>query len=121
MNLLAVEIMACTGRDPSEPYHDLTLELGALVYERMDAPATPQQKSLLLMLSPGDVKASELAGDPIPAMLTAAPGNGAFGRNRERSLGGCWQESINEGWGSLARMVLLCIVLYDARPLGRQR
>jgi len=51
--------------------------LGAPVYERIDAPATAQQKAVLLKLSPEDVKASELAGDPIQAMLTTAPGNGA--------------------------------------------
>jgi phosphoglucomutase len=77
MDLLAVEIMARTGHDPSELYHDLTRELGAPVYERIDAPATAEQKSLLFKLSPQDVKASELAGDPIQAMLTTAPGNGA--------------------------------------------
>lgn len=77
MDLLAVEIMARTGRDPSELYYDLTRELGAPVYERTDAPATAQQKALLLKLSPKDVMASELAGDPIEAMLTTAPGNRA--------------------------------------------
>ena len=77
MDLLAVELMVRTGRDPSELYDDLTRELGTPVYERIDAPATPQQKTVLLKLSPGDVKASELAGDPIQAMLTTAPGNGA--------------------------------------------
>jgi phosphoglucomutase len=69
--------MAKTGRDPSELYHELTRELGAPVYERIDAPATAEQKAVLLKLSPEDVKASELAGDPIQAMLTTAPGNGA--------------------------------------------
>ena len=77
MDLLAVELMARTGRDPSELYKDLTRELGAPVYERIDAPATAEQKAVLLKLSPGDVKASELAGDPIQAMFTTAPGNGA--------------------------------------------
>jgi phosphoglucomutase len=77
MNLLAVEIMASTGHDPSELYLDLTRELGTPAYERIDAPATAQQKAVLLRLSPADVKASELAGDPIQAMLTDAPGNGA--------------------------------------------
>ena len=77
MDLLAVEIMARTGRDPSEVYLDLTRELGAPVYQRIDAPATAEQKAVLLKLSPGDVHASELAGDPIQAMLTTAPGNGA--------------------------------------------
>jgi phosphoglucomutase len=77
MDLLAVELMARAGRDPSELYHNLTRELGAPVYERIDAPATVEQKAVLLKLSPEDVKASELAGDPIEAMLTTAPGNGA--------------------------------------------
>ena len=77
MDLLAVELMARTGRDPSELYQELTRELGAPAYERIDAPATAQQKSVLLKLSSGDVNASELAGDPIQEMLTTAPGNGA--------------------------------------------
>ena len=75
--LLAIEMMACTGRDPSELYADLTAELGAPVYERVDAPATPREKAILLGLSPDDVTARELAGDPIESRLTAAPGNGA--------------------------------------------
>ncbi|HSF48131.1 MAG TPA: phosphoglucomutase (alpha-D-glucose-1,6-bisphosphate-dependent) [Burkholderiales bacterium] len=77
MDLLAAELMARTGRDPSELYAELTHELGAPVYQRIDAPATAEQKAVLLKLSPGDFKASELAGDPIEAMLTTAPGNGA--------------------------------------------
>jgi phosphoglucomutase len=77
MDLLAVELMARTGRDPSELYHDLTRDLGAPVYERIDAPATAAQKAILLKLAPENVKASELAGEPIQAMLTTAPGNGA--------------------------------------------
>jgi phosphoglucomutase len=77
MDLLAVEIMARTGRDPSELYGELTRELGAPVYERVDAPATADEKAILLKLSPQDVSATVLAGDPIQALLTAAPGNGA--------------------------------------------
>jgi phosphoglucomutase len=77
MDLLSVELMARTGRDPSELYHDLTRELGAPVYERIDAPASAEQKAVLLKLSPQDVKASEIAGDPIEVMLTTAPGNAA--------------------------------------------
>jgi len=77
MDLLAVELMARTGRDPSELYKDLTREFGAPVYERIDAPATAEQKAVLLKLSANDVKATELAGDPIQAKLTTAPGNGA--------------------------------------------
>ena len=77
MDLLAVEIMARTGRDPSQLYADLTQELGASTYERIDAPATPAEKEALLRLSGNDIGASELAGDPIEAKLTTAPGNGA--------------------------------------------
>jgi len=77
MDLLAVEIMARTGRDPSELYTELTHEIGASAYERIDAPATGKQKAALLKLSPADIDASELAGDPIETMLTTAPGNGA--------------------------------------------
>jgi phosphoglucomutase len=77
MDLLAVELMARTGRDPSELYAELTRELGAPVYERIDAHATAEEKAVLLDLSPGDVSASELAGDPMEALLTTAPGNGA--------------------------------------------
>ena len=77
MDLLAVELMARTGRDPSELYADLTRELGAPTYERIDAPATPHEKEVLLKLSAGDLTASELAGDPIHTRLTTAPGNGA--------------------------------------------
>jgi phosphoglucomutase len=75
--LLAVEMMARTGCTPSELYTDLTTELGAPVYERVDAPATPREQAILLGLSPDDVTARELAGDPIEARLTTAPGNGA--------------------------------------------
>src|SRR5262249_54170330 len=65
MDLLAAELMARTGKDPFERYRDLTRELGAPVYERIDAPATTERKAVLLKLAPADVKASELAGDPI--------------------------------------------------------
>jgi phosphoglucomutase len=77
MDLLAAEMMATTGHDPSELYRDLTKELGEPVYERIDAAATPEQKALLAKLSPAQVRATELAGDKIIAMLTHAPGNGA--------------------------------------------
>jgi phosphoglucomutase len=77
MGLLAAEIMARTGKDPGELYTDLTARFGAPVYERTDAPATPEQKAALAQLSPQRVAARELAGDPIETMLTAAPGNGA--------------------------------------------
>jgi phosphoglucomutase len=77
MDLLAAEILASTGRDPSELYADIARELGAPAYERIDSPATSEQKAVLLRLSPGDVKASTLAGDPIQSILTNAPGNNA--------------------------------------------
>jgi phosphoglucomutase len=77
LDLLAAEITARAGCDPGEVYRDLTRELGDPVFERIDAPVTPEQRSILQRLSPAQVRASELAGDPIEAMLTAAPGNGA--------------------------------------------
>lgn len=77
MNLLAAEMMARTGRDPGELYRELTKELGEPVYERIDAAATSEQKTILSKLSPDQVQASELAGDPILAKLTTASGNGA--------------------------------------------
>jgi phosphoglucomutase len=75
--LLAAELMARTGRNPSELYEQLTREVGASVYERIDAPATAEEKAALLNLSPRDVTEKELAGEPIQALLTTAPGNAA--------------------------------------------
>jgi phosphoglucomutase len=77
MALLAAEITARTDRDPGEHYRELTAEFGAPHYTRLDAPATPEQKARLARLSPEMVKASRLAGEPIIATLTRAPGNGA--------------------------------------------
>ena len=77
MDLLAAEITAVTGKDPGEHYRDLTAEFGSPEYTRVDAPATPEQKARLAKLSPEDVKVSKLAGDPITAKLTRAPGNDA--------------------------------------------
>jgi phosphoglucomutase len=77
MDLLAAEMMARTGRDPSDLYGDLTKEFGEPVYQRIDAAATPEQKAVLAQLSPAQVDATHLAGDPIVAMMTTAPGNGA--------------------------------------------
>lgn len=77
MDLLAAEITACTGKDPSEHYRDLTAQFGTSYYTRIDAPATPQQKASLAKLSPDAVKESKLAGEPITTKLTRAPGNGA--------------------------------------------
>jgi len=77
MDLLAAEMMARTGRDPSELYRELTGELGEPRYARVDAPATPDQKQRLSKLSADQVRAATLAGDPIVSRLTHAPGNGA--------------------------------------------
>jgi phosphoglucomutase len=99
MDLLAAEMMAKTGKDPSQLYRDLTGELGEPVYERIDAPATPEQKAVLSKLSPEQVKATELAGDRIVSMLTKAPGNGA-------SIGGLKVVTDN-GW-------------FAARPSGTE-
>ena len=77
MGLLAAEMLSRTGKDPCQLYGELTAQFGDPVYERIDAPADPAQKAVLAKLSPSDVKATELAGDKITAMLTTAPGNGA--------------------------------------------
>ena len=74
--LLSAEITACMGKDPGEIYRELTRELGDPVYERIDAPATPEQKAALEGLSPSDVHITELAGEQIQQILTSAPGNG---------------------------------------------
>jgi phosphoglucomutase len=75
--LLASEILAVTGSSPSELYRGLTERHGAPAYARIDAPATREEKAVLGRLSPDQVTASELAGEPITNVLTAAPGNGA--------------------------------------------
>ncbi len=77
LDLCAAEILARTGKDPSWHYGELTRELGAPVYVRIDAPATPAEKSRLKKLSSRAVAARELAGEPILAILTRAPGNDA--------------------------------------------
>jgi phosphoglucomutase len=99
MDLLAAEMMAKTGRDPGELYRELTNELGEPVYERIDAAATPAQKTMLSKLSPDQVEGTELAGDRIVAKLTAAPGNGA-------SIGGL-KVVTEQGW-------------FAARPSGTE-
>lgn len=99
MDLLAAEMTARTGRDPGQLYRRLTGELGEPVYERIDAPATPEQKAVLAKLSADQVTASELAGDRIIAKLTAAPGNGA-------AIGGL-KVVTSQGW-------------FAARPSGTE-
>jgi phosphoglucomutase len=75
--LLASEILASTGKSPSQHYDELTAQYGDPAYARVDAPATREQKAKLAALSPSNVKATSLAGEPIIARLTTAPGNGA--------------------------------------------
>jgi phosphoglucomutase len=77
LNLLAAEITAVTGKDPGEHYRELAAQFGAPTYTRIDAAATPEQKAKLGRLAPEAVKAATLAGEPITARLTKAPGNGA--------------------------------------------
>jgi phosphoglucomutase len=90
LGLLAAEITATLGIDPGARYADLTRELGAPVYERIDAPATPEEKRVLAQLSPGQIDTGELAGEAIRAVLTTAPGNG-------ESIGGVKVIS-DDGW-----------------------
>ena len=99
LSLLAAEITASTGKDPGAHYQELTAEFGTPYYTRIDAPATPEQKNLLKKLSPEDVTATELAGEPITAKLTRAPGNDA-------SIGGLKVVSAS-GW-------------FAARPSGTE-
>src|SRR5512142_446132 len=97
--LLAAEITARMGRDPGEIYADLTREFGDPVYERIEAPATLEQKAALAKLSPQQVKTKDLAGEKIEAILTTAPGNGAL-------IGGL-KVSAKNGW-------------FAARPSGTE-
>ena len=76
MGLLAAEMTARTGRDPGELYAELTREFGTPAYQRIDVPAKPEQKAILMGLAPEQVRTSELAGEKIESMLTTAPGNG---------------------------------------------
>ena len=77
MDLLAAEITARTGKDPGEHYRELTAEFGSPYYTRIDAPASPEQKTKLQKLRPEAVKELHLAGEPITATLTRAAGNNA--------------------------------------------
>ena len=97
--LLASEILAVTGKTPSQRYAELAATYGAPVYARVDAPANRDQKARLSKLSPEQVSATELAGEPITAKLTAAPGNGA-------PLGGL-KVTTENGW-------------FAARPSGTE-
>jgi phosphoglucomutase len=75
--LLAAELTAVTGRNPAAAYNELTARFGAPAYRRIDAPATPDQKAILAKLSPAQISATTLAGEPVTAVLTRAPGNDA--------------------------------------------
>jgi len=97
--LLAAEITAREGRDPGEIYRELTRELGDPVYERIDAPATPEQKTALEKLSPADIHAKEVAGQEVQKILAVAPGNG-------KPLGGI-KVIAGDGW-------------FAARPSGTE-
>ena len=77
LGLLAAEITAVTGKDPGEHYRELTAKYGTPYYTRIDAPATPAEKTALKNLSPEAVTTKEMAGEPITAKLTRAPGNNA--------------------------------------------
>jgi phosphoglucomutase len=74
--LLSAEITARMGNDPGEIYRELTRELGDPIYERVDAPATLEQKAALAKLSPSDIQATDVAGQPIEKILITAPGDG---------------------------------------------
>ena len=97
--LLSAEITAKMGRDPGDIYSDLTKKLGDPVYDRIDAPATPEQKKMLGKLSPEQIKFTELAGEKIRSSITNAPGNGA-------SIGGL-KVITDNGW-------------FAARPSGTE-
>jgi phosphoglucomutase len=99
LGLLAAEMTARTKRDPSQLFDQLTSELGVPFYERIDAPATTAQKNLLKALSPEKLGMTELAGEPVQAVITAAPGNG-------QSFGGI-KVSSDSGW-------------FAARPSGTE-
>jgi phosphoglucomutase len=89
MGLVAAEMTAVTGKDPGELYHDLTAKYGQPDYARIDAPATVQEKKVLAGLSAKDVAEKELAGEPITAILTTAPGsNDPIGGLKVASDGG---------------------------------
>ena len=103
-NLLAAEITARTGSDPGTHYQKLTAEFGAPLYERVDASATPEEKAKLEKLSPEAVKASTLAGEPITAKLTRAPGNDAPIGGLKVIAGGGWFAARPSGTESIYKI-----------------
>src|SRR5262249_9071930 len=99
LDLLAAEMTAITGKDPGEQFREIAAQFGPPYYTRADAPATPAQKAALKKLSPEQVKETTLAGEPITARLTQAPGNKA-------SIGGL-KVATENGW-------------FAARPSGTE-
>jgi phosphoglucomutase len=102
--LLAAEITARTGKDPGEHYWQLTEQFGAPHYTRIDAPATPEQKARLAKLSPESVRASTLAGEPITAKLTRAPGNDAPIGGLKVVTDSCWFAARPSGTENLYKI-----------------
>jgi phosphoglucomutase len=102
--LLAAEITARTGKDPGEHYWQLTEQFGAPHYTRIDAPATPEQKARLAKLSPESVRASTLAGEPITAKLTRAPGNDAPIGGLKVVTENCWFAARPSGTENLYKI-----------------
>jgi phosphoglucomutase len=102
--LLAAEITARTGKDPGEHYRELTAQFGASHYTRIDAPATPEQKARLANLSPEAVRAASLAGEPITAKLTRAPGNDAPIGGLKVVTDNCWFAARPSGTENLYKI-----------------
>jgi phosphoglucomutase len=102
--LLAAEITARTGKEPGEYYWDLTTQFGTPHYTRIDAPATPEQKARLAKLSPEAVRASSLAGEPITAKLTRAPGNDAPIGGLKVVTDSCWFAARPSGTENLYKI-----------------
>jgi phosphoglucomutase len=102
--LLAAEITARSKKEPGEYYWDLTAQFGTPHYTRIDAPATPEQKARLAKLSPESVRASSLAGEPITAKLTRAPGNGASIGGLKVVTENCWFAARPSGTENLYKI-----------------
>ena len=102
--LLAAEITARSKKEPGQYYWDLTAQFGTPHYTRIDAPATPEQKARLAKLSPDAVRASSLAGEPITAKLTRAPGNGASIGGLKVVTENCWFAARPSGTENLYKI-----------------
>jgi phosphoglucomutase len=104
LGLLAAEMTAVTGRDPADLYRELTRQFGEFAYERIDAPATAEQKARLARLSPAQVGASELAGDRIVSRLTTAPANDAPIGGLKVATGSGWFAARPSGTESVYKL-----------------